>query len=86
MRLTVQNGGALAVENRPKTPGIAVANHLSINDIIVLCSNVHKVGELFSFTGQRHKGFLGKQAMAAIIAEQKNLKAHQKFRHNRASC
>jgi hypothetical protein len=45
--------------NRPRQPGIAVANHLSPNDIQIICSDVNVEREyLYTVTGQRHKGII----------------------------
>ncbi|CAI4223848.1 unnamed protein product [Auanema sp. JU1783] len=45
-------------ENRAQTPGIAVSNHLSANDIMVLYGDCFYDGKGYTVTGQSHKGFI----------------------------
>ncbi|KAH7728830.1 acyltransferase [Aphelenchoides avenae] len=46
-------------ENRPTRPGIAVANHLSPNDIQIICADVNVEREyLYTVTGQKHQGII----------------------------
>uniref|UniRef100_A0AC34QTF1 Phospholipid/glycerol acyltransferase domain-containing protein n=1 Tax=Panagrolaimus sp. JU765 TaxID=591449 RepID=A0AC34QTF1_9BILA len=60
-RLFCQSIGLIAYyENdkyRPKSPGIAVANHISANDIQMLFSDPNIAG--YTVTGQKHKGLIG---------------------------
>ncbi|KAI6244140.1 PlsC domain-containing protein [Aphelenchoides fujianensis] len=45
--------------NRPKRPGIAVSNHLSPNDLMVICADVpHDREYLYTVTGQSHNGII----------------------------
>lgn len=44
-------------KNRPKAPGIAVANHISANDIQLLFADARTWG--FTVTGQKHSGIIG---------------------------
>ncbi|KAE9550404.1 hypothetical protein FO519_006393 [Halicephalobus sp. NKZ332] len=46
-------------EKKPKRPGIAVANHLSPNDIQIICADVEPDREyLYTVTGQKHTGII----------------------------
>ncbi|KAI1709805.1 acyltransferase domain-containing protein [Ditylenchus destructor] len=46
-------------ENRPTRPGVAVANHLSPNDIQIICADVNpKQNYIYSVTGQKHQGII----------------------------
>jgi 1-acyl-sn-glycerol-3-phosphate acyltransferase len=43
----------------PKQPGIAVSNHLSPNDIQIICANVNPNRDyLYTVTGQKHTGII----------------------------
>uniref|UniRef100_A0A7E4UMR8 PlsC domain-containing protein n=1 Tax=Panagrellus redivivus TaxID=6233 RepID=A0A7E4UMR8_PANRE len=44
-------------EHRPQKPGIAVSNHVSSNDIMVLYSDPENTG--YTITGQKHSGIIG---------------------------
>ncbi|KAI6173577.1 PlsC domain-containing protein [Aphelenchoides besseyi] len=47
------------VENRPQRPGITVANHLSPNDLMVICADVDPNRDyLYTVTGQQHNGII----------------------------
>uniref|UniRef100_A0AC35TLI1 PlsC domain-containing protein n=1 Tax=Rhabditophanes sp. KR3021 TaxID=114890 RepID=A0AC35TLI1_9BILA len=45
--------------NQPESPGIAVANHLTANDIQILWSDVTDVKRGYTVTGQKHVGLIG---------------------------
>lgn len=46
-------------ENRPKAPGIAVANHISANDVFTIYSDCDYEGYSYTVTGQKHGGLAG---------------------------
>jgi 1-acyl-sn-glycerol-3-phosphate acyltransferase len=47
-------------ENRPRPPGIAISNHLSANDIMVIASDIERGQRfLYTVTGQQHSGVIG---------------------------
>ncbi|CAI2356446.1 unnamed protein product [Caenorhabditis sp. 36 PRJEB53466] len=45
-------------KNRPKFPGVAVANHLSANDIMTIYAGCDYDGKGYTITGQTHGGYL----------------------------
>ena len=46
-------------KNKPRRPGIAVSNHLSPNDIQIICADVEPDREyLYTVTGQKHTGII----------------------------
>lgn len=45
-------------KNRPKFPGVAVANHLSASDVMTLFSGCDYEGAGYTITGQSHGGFV----------------------------
>lgn len=47
------------LENQPKRPGVAVLNHLSPNDIQIICADVDPQRDyLYIVTGQKHTGII----------------------------
>lgn len=44
--------------NRPRFPGVAVANHLSANDVMTIYSGCEYDGVGYTITGQSHGGFV----------------------------
>lgn len=47
-------------ENKPKPPGIAVSNHISGHDSMVIASDIqHGQRYLYTITGQQHYGAVG---------------------------
>ncbi|UMM40535.1 hypothetical protein L5515_017124 [Caenorhabditis briggsae] len=45
-------------KNRPRVPGVAVANHLSANDVMTIYSGCDYDGVGYTITGQSHGGFV----------------------------
>ncbi|CAL2049314.1 unnamed protein product [Caenorhabditis brenneri] len=45
-------------KNRPRFPGVAVANHLSANDVMTIYSGCEYDGVGYTITGQSHGGFV----------------------------
>lgn len=62
-RLFCAGTGLVAIyhnqSKKPKRPGIAVSNHLSPNDIQIICADVETNREyLYTVTGQKHTGII----------------------------
>ncbi|CAD5230129.1 unnamed protein product [Bursaphelenchus okinawaensis] len=77
------------IEHRPSRPGVAVSNHLSPNDIQIICADVDPNREyLYIVTGQKHTGIiwaierLVEQLCPSMWLERTNAEERLKFQQD----